>query len=386
MMEAIHVAWIVLQIVIGFHLFFPLLLLLFSKLKANKLQTGNYINQNLNFAVIITAYEETINLPQVIGAILKQTHQNFTVYLVADKCDTSSLFFDDEKIIVLTPPKVIGSNTGSHAYAFQNFKQKHDAVTIIDSDNIVEPNYLSEIKKSFENGFRAVQGLRAAKNLDTDYACLDAARDIYYHFYDGEVLFKSGSSATLAGSAMAFETDLYLNFLSTNKVSGAGFDKVLQAYIVNQDIRIAFNKNAILYDQKTTHSDQLVKQRSRWINTWFKYFSYGFGLIAKGFKNSSANQLIFGVVLLRPPLFIFLLLSVMATVVNLVLGLNYWIWLLGFVAFVIGFITALKSSNTDKKIYASLVNIPKFIFFQLLSLSKVRVANKVSVATKHQKL
>lgn len=385
MWEAVHIAWIILQIVIGFHLFFPLLLLLFSKLKSVKKSLIFDDNQDLDFAIIITAYEETENLPDVVRAILNQTYQNFTIYLVADKCDTHSLFFDDERVHLLLPTHVIGSNTGSHTFAAERFIKKHDVVTIIDSDNIVDPNYLVEIKKSFDAGFKAVQGLRAAKNLDTNYACLDAARDIYYHFYDGEILFKSGSSATLAGSAMAFETNLYLNFLKDCKVSGAGFDKVLQHYILKQDIQIAFNKNAILFDQKTTHSSQLVKQRSRWINTWFKYFSYGFGLIVKGVKNASINQFIFGIVLLRPPLFIFLILSVFATLINLVLGFNYWIWLLGFSSFIYGFFLSLKVSNTDKRIYASLVNIPNFVFFQLLSLTKVHVANKVSVATKHQK-
>lgn len=384
MVEAVQDAWVLLQIVIGFHLIFPLLLFCYSKLKVTKKQPALLFKQNIDFAVIITAYEETVNLPDVVNAILEQPYQNFTIYLVADKCDTSSLKFDDERVNVLLSPVVIGSNTGSHAYAVSKFKKRHDVVTIIDSDNIIDPNYLLEIKKSFDAGFIAVQGLRAPKNLDTSYACLDAARDIYYHFYDGEILFKSGSSATLAGSAMAFESELYMGFLRNYKVSGAGFDKVLQAYIVGQDLRIAFNKKAILFDQKTTHSDQLVKQRSRWINTWFKYFKLGFVLVAKGITNFSANQFIFGMVLLRPPLFIFLILAVFATTINLILGLNYWIWLIGFVCFVVGFAISLNASNTDKRIYASLINIPKFIFFQVLSLSKVRVANKVSIATKHQ--
>lgn len=386
MLETLHIAWIVLQIVIGFHLFFPLFLLLFSKLKSNEKALLHHTNQETDFAIIITAYEETINLADVVNAILKQPYQNFTVYLVADKCDASTLLFNDERVNVLLPPTVIGNNTGSHAYALKNFKMHHDVITIIDSDNIIDSNYLISIKKSFDAGFMAVQGLRAAKNLDTNYACLDAARDIYYHFYDGEVLFKSGSSATLSGSAMAFETNLYREFLKKCKVSGAGFDKVLQHYIVNQNIRIAFNKEAILFDQKTTHSDQLVKQRSRWINTWFKYFTYGFGLAAKGIRNLSINQFIFGLVLLRPPLFIFLILGLVATTINLILGLNYWIWLIGFASFIVGFFISLKASKTDQRIYASLVNIPKFMFFQLLSLSKVRVANKASVATKHQNL
>jgi hypothetical protein len=59
------------------------------------------------------------------------------------------------------------------------------------------------------------------------------------------------------------------------------------------------------------------------------------------------------------------------------------LWLFGFLAFVLGFYIALKNSDTDKRIYQSLVNIPKFIFYQVLSLLNARKANQRSVATKH---
>ncbi len=78
----------------------------------------------------------------------------------------------------------------------------------------------------FKQGYQAVQGIREAKNLDSTYACLDAAQDIYYHFYDGKVLFGAGSSATLAGSGMAFSTALYETVLGHLDVAGASFDKV----------------------------------------------------------------------------------------------------------------------------------------------------------------
>ena len=90
---------------------------------------------------------------------------------------------------------------------------------------------------------------------------------------DGKILFKSGSSATLAGSGMAFKSDLYSSFLKQNKVSGAGFDKVLQAWLLNQNLRIAFNEKAVVYDEKTSHSDQLVKQRPK---SWRKLRSAAF--------------------------------------------------------------------------------------------------------------
>ncbi|MBD3749172.1 MAG: glycosyltransferase [Sphingobacteriales bacterium] len=373
----------VLQIGIGFNLFFPLVLLIFSKLrKKNNSKTDEDISPD--YAVIVTAYEETNHIPYVVQSILEQDYQKFIIYVVADKCDTRNLIFDDSRVVILRPDKTIGSNTGSHWYAVNHFKRNHTHLTIIDSDNIVHPHYLTSLNKYFNKGFKAVQGIRAAKNLNSTYACLDAARDIYYHFYDGEILFNAGSSSTLSGSGMAFTCNLYQKFLSENKVKGAGFDKVLQAYIINQNLRIAFNVEAIVYDEKTTNSDQLVKQRSRWINTWFKYFKFGFSILFKGMKNLSINQFIFGLVLLRPPLFIFLLLSVLCLIINLTLGFSVIFWILGFACFILGFFIALLLSETDKKIYQSLINIPKFIFFQILSLIKVRKANKISVATKHE--
>ena len=158
----------------------------------------------------------------------------------------------------------------------------------------------------------------------------------------------------------------------------------MQSAIVGLDQRIAFAEKAIVYDEKTSNTDQLVNQRSRWINTWFKYFTLGFGLIIKGLKNSSWNQFLFGLVLLRPPLFIFLLLSLVFLAINLFISPMYaLIWFLGLLIFVVGFLLALIKSNTDRRIYKSLINIPKFIFFQVQSLLKVRNANKRSVATKH---
>lgn len=384
MWQSIELIFLVLQIAIGFHLFFPLALLIFSKISGGvKTNKPDWENHELDFALIVTAYEETFHLPQVVDSILKQAYQNYLIYIVADKCDISNLHFDDNRVVVLKPEQVIASNTGSHEYALNHFKRAHQVITIIDSDNIVHPNYLKALSQKFKLGFTAVQGIREAKNLNTTYACLDAARDIYYHFYDGKILSLAGSSATLSGSGMAFDSKLYESFLKQNKVSGAGFDKVLQYWLLKQNITIAFTDEAIVYDEKTSQSDQLVKQRSRWINTWFKYFKYGFKLIYYGIKNLSINQFLFGLVLLRPPLFIFLLLSLFALATNIFIDANFWIWIIGFISFIVSFFIALFSSETDKRVFASLVSIPKFIFFQILSLTKIRKANSISVATKH---
>ncbi|MCF2488795.1 glycosyltransferase [Dyadobacter sp. CY347] len=383
-MKIVEALWLLIQFLIWYNLVFPVLLLIIYGIRGKDKLAGNASGSELpDYAIIVTAYEYTQQLPAVVSSLLALDYQRFHIYVVADKCDITGLHFPTDRVSLLRPPQVLGSNTRSHFYAIQNFIRPHSHLTIIDSDNLTDPQYLNELNIYFKAGFQAVQGVREAKNLDSTYACLDAARDIYYHFYDGKVLFGAGSSATLAGSGMAFTTALYQECLGHLDVTGAGFDKVLQEGIVSRKYRIAFAEKAIVYDEKTTGSDQLVKQRARWINTWFKYFALGFKIFFNGLTSFNWNQTIFGLVLLRPPLFIFLILSVVFMLINLFISIPVAVtWFLGLCVFVIGFYISLKRSHTDPKIYHSLVNIPKFIAFQLLALLNARKANQISVATR----
>ena len=383
--EILSDIWIIVQALIGYNLVLPLLLyILYLFFGKRKNDATTHSKDETDYAIIVTAYEQTTLLKAVTDSILQLNYSNYLVYIVADKCDISGLHFDDERIILLRPEQTLASNTRSHFYAINHFKRDHKILTIIDSDNLVNKEYLNELNKYFDKGYVAVQGVRKAKNLNTMYACLDAARDMYYHFYDGEVLFSIGSSATLAGSGMAFTTTLYRQCLEHLDVQGAGFDKVLQNEILTRGNRIAFAEKAIVYDEKTAGSDQLVKQRARWINTWFRYFKFGFSLTGAGIRKFDRNRFIFGIILLRPPLFIFLILSVFFMMADVFVSWHgVFIWLIAFACFVLGFIIALVHGKPDKAIYRSLLGIPKFIFYQVLSLLKSKKANQLSVATKH---
>jgi cellulose synthase/poly-beta-1,6-N-acetylglucosamine synthase-like glycosyltransferase len=375
--------WYFFQIAIGYNLVLPLLLFVIYQLIPKK-KVEVPVSNEADYAIIVTAYEQTDLLPSVVKSILGLKYTNYLIYIVADKCDISKLHFDSDKVILLRPEDTLASNTRSHFYAINRFKRAHERLTIIDSDNILDPHFLTALNVYFDQGFKAVQGLRDAKNIDTTVAALDAARDIYYHYYDGKLLFGVGSSATLSGSGMAFTVDLYKQCLAHLDIVGAGFDKVLQKQIVLAGERIAFATKAIVYDEKTSRTDQLVNQRARWINTWFRYFSFGFGLIGKGISRFSWNQFLFGLVLVRPPLFIFLLLSALLMFVNLFIDFSVAIyWFFGFIAFIVGFIISLLNSPTPPTVYRSLWGIPTFIFYQVVSLLKAKTANKRSVATKH---
>lgn len=384
-MTLLLVLFVGIQLAIAFQLVFPVGLLAFSGLPRRHNRPVKDTYATGDYAIIITAYGQVDQVPALLESIAKLTYPNFTVYVVADNCDSTHLQPKAHNIVILRPEKVLAANVKSHFYAIDRFVRPHNRLLILDSDNLVHPQLLSELNQYFEKGYRAVQGLRSAKNLDSTLARLDAARDIYYHFYDGKILFKAGSSATLSGSGMAFDVALYRECLENYDVSGAGFDKVLQAAIVSRGERIAFAESAIVYDEKTATSEQLVKQRARWINTWFKYAAFGFRLIGKGLQNASLNQFLFGLVLVRPPLFMFLILSVAFTVSNLFIWpMASVAWMLALLCFFTGFRIALIRSNADRAVVNSLYATPKFVYYQLAALLKTRKANKLSVATRQE--
>jgi cellulose synthase/poly-beta-1,6-N-acetylglucosamine synthase-like glycosyltransferase len=379
----LYIFWIVLSIVVGYNLVLPIVLFLFYKLTPQRKFTKNQEDEP-DYAIIVTAYEQIHTLKAAVTSLLQLNYSNYLIYIVADKCDVSNLHFESDKVILLRPEEPLQSNTRSHFYAIKRFTREHRYLTIIDSDNLVHPEYLNELNVLFSRGYKAVQGVRKAKNLDTVYACLDAVQDIYYHFYDREILFAIGSSATLAGSGMAFTTTIYKKFLERFDVTGAGFDKVLQIEILNQKERIAFAKHAIVYDEKTSRSEQLVKQRARWFNTWFKYAGLGFQLLFKGLVRLDRNQFLFALLFLRPPLFLIVLGSFVLMLASVFISSIFvYSWLAAFGIFFIAVLLALVHSKAESKIYRAMAGIPLFMYYQLLSLIRVRKANKISVATQH---
>lgn len=382
-MEFILYLFIVLQVLIGIHLVIPFVHLIISKF-SKQLQFGEGDVPESDYAVIVTAYQQVSLVPMVVDSILHADYTNYVVYVVADNCDVSTLAFDDDRVIVLRPEEVLASNTKSHFYAIDRFVRPHERITIIDSDNLVHPRYFKELDKVFAKGFEAVQGIRAAKNLDSTYACLDEAGDIYYRYIDRKLLFEIGSSSALSGSGMAFSTRLYRQCLGHTNIKGAGFDKILQYEIVGNRDRIAFAEKAIVFDEKTAKTDQLVNQRSRWINTWFKYLFLGGRMLLKSVVNLNRNQFVFSIMLLRPPLFMMVLFSAVFVMLDIFFAPYLIIyWCVAFILFFSIVFKALSYFKADDKIYQSLKNAPKFIYFQILALLKVRKANKISVATEH---
>lgn len=377
--------WLILQVIFTAPFWFPFLLFIIYLIgKGMRRRRIREEREQADIGVIITAYQQLDLVGDAVASILKSTYNNYLIYVVADACDITGVAFQSDRVILLRPEEVLASNTKSHFFAIENFKRPHTVITIIDSDNLVDAHYLSEIVQKMGEGFDAVQGVRAARNLNTVYACLDEAGDILYRFIDRLLLYSAGSSASLAGSGMAFNTEVYKDMFRDFTASGAGFDKYLQYQLVNRGYRIAFTRNAIVYDGKTDNPEQLVKQRARWINAWFKHWVLGIRLLFKAIFHLNWNQFAFSIMIIRPPLFILFFLSAVMMLLNLLFApAGLLMWAASFVFFIFLFFYALNTFKASPEIYQSLKQIPRFVYYQVIALFKAKKANKLSVATKH---
>lgn len=345
------------------------------------------------FACVITAYKEKEFAFLLIDSLLKQRYENYHIYLVADRCTADETDLMDEKLTIIYPEKPLDSKVKSLLAAMQRIPATQLPFTLVfDPDNLGHPDLLSELNYFARLGFKAIQARRTAKNLNTAYACLDAASETYYHISQRIAPFRLGSSATIAGSGMAIDTSLYKTLLEeTSRQFAEGEvivaeDKILQNELIKSDHIIAYASKALVYDEKVASGAQIQRQRTRWINSWFGYFRQALGLAWFGLRKLSTNALLFGLMISTPPLFLLGLAGIVLSLVSWFITPALASYMSGAtLLFFLNFIASLAAARADKRIWKALALIPWFVLRQIMAMLNLRQANASFMETAHER-
>ena len=384
--------FLIIQIPFLFFLVFPFLKVVVG-LFLHEPKLNKPAKKETDFALVITAYKDIqITLP-LVDSLLKQKYSKFQVYLVADDCNLEGVNFNSDKVTVLQPSSNLGSKVKSILYAIDNYIRPHEVTVIFDPDNVAHPEVLSRFDAFFANGYKAVQGRRGPKNLDSLYACLDALGEYYYNHTQRLVPFELGSSAPIAGSGMAIDTATYISILHEieeenkhQKVIVAE-DKLLQSKLVDRGLRIGYDRNAVIFDEKITSGYQAERQRTRWLNSYFKHLQDSLVIVIKGIKKVSFNEFFFGLVITTPPIIIMALYSFFFIAVDLIIAPMFaLVWLCSGFIFTFNFIFAAALHNPEKEIWKALPGIPLFMVNQILALFRLKRSNKDFLVTEKTKL
>ena len=388
LLSILYYLFVFFQIIVAIYILVPSFSLLsYFVLKALGIKTPFerkpfLTDKSFEFTFIITAHQEPQFILPLVDSILKQHYQNFRIFVVADDCDMTGITFTDQRITLLQPDPQLHSKIKSISHALQNFGHQPDAVIILDSDNLIHPRFLQVMNSHFQKGYRVVQADFKPKNTDTVFARMDAIGDMYNFFLDREMRMRLGLSSSIWGSGVAIDFNLY-NEIKYSSFLG-GFDKKMQAHLVQRVPRMAFAPEAILYDEKITSGKSLETQRTRWISSYFTYFKDSAAIFSAGLKRGNFNLLYFGFITLRPPLFIILGLGFLITVINFFISMPLFIlWLCILASFVLSFIGIVAVKGKSVKYITALLSMPLFVLRQVAALAKIKKAKKSFLKTEH---
>jgi len=383
-----HILWILFYIINGVlavYFIIPIVFFLLHYILPEK-KFGKFKKQQtekqFDFAAIITAHQDTRFIAPLVDSFCKQQYQHFVVYVVADDCDISNLHFTDSRIKIIKPETALHGKTKSIKLAVDSFVRQHDALIIFDSDNLVHPEYLKNLNAYFQHGFKVVQTHMLSKNTGTVYARLDSIGHIYNNFLERQVKMEMGLSSAILGLGIAIDLDLYKEIFYKDTLGG--FDKRLQILLVQKVKQIGFAKDCIVYDEKVEDGATLEKQRTRWINTYFKYFPQSISLFVKGLFKLNLSQFLIGFIMLRPPLFMIFILAFILTAVSFIIKPILGImWCMLIFLFAVNFVLIIATQSRQKGMVGSLAYIPKIVVRQIRSLLRIKTANKSFLKTEH---
>jgi cellulose synthase/poly-beta-1,6-N-acetylglucosamine synthase-like glycosyltransferase len=382
--------------VLAFFLVFPFLTTvadLFTKNNLENLLRGQRITKKYDYANIITAYRNVDIAKSLVVSLMNQTHEKHHIYLVADNADVSNWGISHEKLTVLKPEEALNLKAKSIIYATERFVREHEYSVIWDADNLAHPQFLENINKWANLGYRAIQGQRTAKNLNSKMAAADALGEFYKNYIERYLPPRLGSSTVISGSGMAVEQSLYHSYLYGKEIQQGQHlwkkmlqeDKILQNHIIRAGEQIVYEKEAICYDEKVSDASQVETQRSRWLFSYFQNLPNSTGFVLRGLLTGNWNKFFFGLVTVSPPLFILVALSGLVFLLGLfVNGHIAALMVLCGLIFVGNIFWTLYLSNAPKAVFESLLAIPLFVFKQFTALFKMANPNKNFKHSEHK--
>jgi cellulose synthase/poly-beta-1,6-N-acetylglucosamine synthase-like glycosyltransferase len=355
------------------------------------------VSKHRKFAVLIPGYKEDAVIVSVAEQATKQDYpeDSYDVIVIADSFSESTL----EKLREL-PIKVevvefeVSKKSKALNLCMKRIGDDYDAAMILDADNVMRPDVLSKINMAFERGFTAVQGHRTAKNLNANFAILDAmSEEINNHiFRKGHRVL--GLSSALIGSGMALDYHLFKSTMAT--VDSVGEDKEVELKIIRNKHKIEYVHDALIYDEKTSKSDVFVNQRRRWIAAQLDYFrSHFFDGLGQLFTKGNVDYFDKVIQMIMPPRIILagvLFISVVVSTVFNFLSIDlindlfitsYTLWLDIFVLTAFGLIISIPRSFYNFKTFVALLKIPHGFLLMLISLFKIKGASKKFLHTTH---
>ncbi|MBI1315868.1 glycosyltransferase [bacterium] len=268
-------------VVFGLMVFQVGYLLVFATAAALGYRTHHPEAEPLSMAILIPGYKEDRIIRETVRSALAHDYPSdrFRVVVLADQFQPDTLEqvrqmgAEAVEVRFEQSTKAKSLNLGLTYLAEQ--PGTPEAVFVLDADNLMEPGVLRGVSNALQNGYRAVQAHRTARNTDTAFALLDSANEEI-----GNSLFRSGHRkmglpSALIGSGMGFEFGLFRQIMNDIR-DVSGEDKLIDLKLAEAGIDVEFLPGHKVLDEKVSNSKNFTQQRTRWVGVQIYFFKRHF--------------------------------------------------------------------------------------------------------------
>ena len=257
--------WIFVACSVAYVVFFAFISLFYEKEDHIAIHAAALSNRKAKFLILYPAYNEDRVIINAVEQFLLQDYPN-THYIVAVISDhmqpSTNEVLSEMPIRLLTPTFEKSSKAKAMQYAINEVKGDFDNVVILDADNVVRPDFLSQLNVLCTI-YDAIQCHRCAKNANNDVAVLDGASEEINNTIFRKAHNRLGLSSALIGSGMCFSYELFKK--NVFQLSTAGEDREMEALLLQQEVFIKYAPDIHVFDEKVSSQDNFQRQRMRWM-------------------------------------------------------------------------------------------------------------------------
>lgn len=266
---AIHVVeiilWCIIACSVAYVVFFTIISLFYEKEDGIAIHASALSNHMAKFLILYPAYKEDKVIINAVEQFLLQDYPTdlFTVVVISDHMQPeTNEILKKMPITLLTPTFEKSSKAKAMQYAINEVKGNFDNVVILDADNVVRPDFLSQLNVLCTI-YDAIQCHRCAKNANNDVAVLDGASEEINNTIFRKAHNRLGLSSALIGSGMCFRYELFQK--NVFQLSTAGEDREMEALLLHQEVYIKYASEIHVFDEKVSSQDNFQRQRMRWM-------------------------------------------------------------------------------------------------------------------------
>ena len=267
--EIIHIfesiLWFILAGSVAYVVFFAIISLFYEKEDRIAIHAAAISNRMTKFLILYPAYKEDKVIINAVKQFLLQDYPKelYTLIVISDHMQPeTNEQLSKLPITLLQPTFERSSKAKAMQFAIENVNIEFDNVVIMDADNIVRPEFLSQLNVLC-CVYDAIQCHRCAKNANNDVAVLDGASEEINNTIFRKAHNRLGLSSALIGSGMCFKYELFKE--KVFKLTTAGEDREMEALLLQQGIFIKYAPNIHVFDEKVSNQDNFQRQRMRWM-------------------------------------------------------------------------------------------------------------------------